>query len=121
MGGVPGAGVGAALHLDEGRAAILVEQQVIDRPAPAALGLVGDSRFSADQQPAERSLGAELAAREQVGVLREQPLEQVLRVVVGAGERLDRVSILKKDRIFSVHAYSWSGVASHNRSGSALV
>ena len=75
------AGVGAALHLDERRDRVLVDEEVVERPpGPAALG-IGDAGLAGDEEPAARLARSHLVAGEEVRVVREELLEDRLKEV----------------------------------------
>ena len=76
----PDARVATSLDLDQRRHRVLVEEQVIDRPAASAVLLGRQGGFATDEQPSPRR-PTHLVACEQARVLGEERLEEVLGVV----------------------------------------
>lgn len=70
-----GAGIAASLDFDQGGDAVLIQEEVVQGPAGAALLLVRDTHFAGDQEPAARRAGIDLVPREQVGMAGEEVLE----------------------------------------------
>jgi hypothetical protein len=81
------AGVGPSLHLDQGGDSVLVEEQVIDRPAPAAIFGVGHCGLAVDQNPASCLTTRNLIASEEIRKLGNQALQHVLAVIGRLGHR----------------------------------
>ncbi len=75
------AGVARALHLHQREDAVLVQEEVVHRPAVDRLLGVRHPELAAHQQPAARLAVVDLVAGEEVGVVGEERLEEVLRVV----------------------------------------
>src|SRR5262249_39966927 len=75
------AGVTAPLDLDQGRDGVLVEEQVVQRPAVAALLLGRHSHLPGDQQPAPRGGTVHLVPGQEVRVSGEEFLEYIFTVV----------------------------------------
>jgi hypothetical protein len=73
--------VRAALDLDERRHGVLVEEQVVDRPAAGRVLVVGERSLAANKYPAARRIVAMLVTSEQAGELRDQRLENILGLV----------------------------------------
>jgi len=71
--------VGAALDLDQRRHAVLVEEEMVDRPAPARALFGGDALLARHQHEAARHLRVDLVARQQFREGGEQALEVILR------------------------------------------
>lgn len=69
------------LHLDDGRDRLLVEEQVVERPAVPSPFLARQAGLPAYQHPAARCRRVHLITREQAGVVREQRLQVVFREV----------------------------------------
>ena len=72
-------GIRGALHLDQGRYRVLVDDQVIDRPAAARSRRLGDPLLAGDENPAAGVVGLDLLPVEQLGVIGDQRLEIILR------------------------------------------
>lgn len=70
-----GAGIAASLDFDQGGDAVLIQEEVVQGPAGAALLLVRDAYFAGDQEPAARRARVDLVPRQQVGVAGEELLE----------------------------------------------
>lgn len=71
----PGAGIAASLDFDQGGDAVLVQEEVVQGPAGAALLLVRDAHLAGDQEPASRRAGIDRVPRQQVGMAGEELLE----------------------------------------------
>ena len=74
-------GIAAALHLDQGRDRILIEEEMVDTPAAASILLIGKSCFTSDQQPPPGRVSPVLIAGEQARELGNQSLENLFAVV----------------------------------------
>jgi hypothetical protein len=73
--------VGAALHLDDGRNAVLVEEEMIDAPGTRS-GLVGPKRdLPRNWQPAPRRIGVDLVARKEIRMASQKLLQAILKLV----------------------------------------
>jgi hypothetical protein len=94
--GPPNARIGAALDLDEGGNALLVEEQVIEAPAVAPVGVLADAHLSSDQQPALARFAA-LVAYEQIRMIGEQLLQDALGVVALLGHLDQPAALLDVD------------------------
>ena|ERR1700680_2919138 len=87
---------GTALDLDERRYGILVEKEVINRPAAAAV-LLGRKRcLTRNELPTTRGGSSELIASEQTRVLGQQLLKNRLRVVRPLEHLHELISIAKQ-------------------------
>ena len=71
----------ASLDLDERGDGVLVEKQVVERPSTRPVLFAGDGHLTGDEQPTPRLLGVDLVPGEQIRVIRQELLQEALRVV----------------------------------------
>jgi hypothetical protein len=95
-------GIGASLNLDERRHSILVEEQMVDRPAAACVLVVRDRRLAADQQPAARRVPRVLVPRQQTRKLLDQLLQHLLGLVRGL-DHLHKLVIATQEKDSTAH------------------
>jgi hypothetical protein len=98
--------VRAPLDLDERRHAILIEEQVIERPPSWPTRLWGDRLFTVDEEKSARVRAVHLIARQQRGEAREQILKVVFRGETRRLHRNERVRFIQ---------YKYSGLGVHVR------
>jgi hypothetical protein len=74
-------GVVAALDFDGRGYAILIQEEMVERPPPGSALLAGDSRLARDQQPATWDDWVNLIPGQDVGVVGEEALENLFGLV----------------------------------------
>jgi hypothetical protein len=77
----PDAGIATAFDLNDGRDRVLIQEKMVDAPAPASILLAGKCRFTADQQPPPRRIRPVLVPGEQARELGNQRLQNLFTVV----------------------------------------
>ena len=85
--------------MHEGRHAVLVEEQVVDRPAAGAVQRIGDAHLAPDQEPSPGRLAVDLAAGQELRVARQEILEDVFGVEAPAGEFGEPAVLKQKDAV----------------------
>jgi hypothetical protein len=88
--------IGASLHLDERRYALLVKKQMIERPAIRALGAVGDPSLPLDEHPSTPFAAPVL--RKDLRMLCDQGLQHVLGLVPLLAHRNEAIAVSQEDR-----------------------
>ena len=61
---------------------VLVDQEMVHRPAVPEARVLSDALLAGDQDPAKRILRADLLTAEEIGMLRDKLLKHVLLLVV---------------------------------------
>jgi hypothetical protein len=82
-------------NLDKRRDGILIQEQVVDRPASGLSFGIWDAELSFDEQPSSRSFGVELIASHEPRVLGQKTLENILGVI-GRLAQLDETIVLNQ-------------------------
>jgi hypothetical protein len=75
-----GSGIGTPLHLNERRDRVLIDEQMVQAPAPGAI-LVGDRCLPADQKEAARITAVHLISRQQLRMVLQQLLQNRLSLI----------------------------------------
>jgi hypothetical protein len=73
-------GIGTPLHLNERRDRVLIDEQMVQAPAPGAI-LVGDRCLPADQKEAARITAVHLISRQQLRMVLQQLLQNRLSLI----------------------------------------
>jgi hypothetical protein len=105
----PEARIRAALHLDKGRDAVLIDEQVVKCPPPGSRLLRRHRLFARDQEPPPRCGIVYLIPRQHLGVTSEYCLEHLFGLIGRLSHR--RQLIVLVDEVDAGHAFPPSQVS----------